>query len=611
MKHSSLLVLVLAFVLAIAAPARAQMAVGGGGLANITVTANQGTSPWIVGTSETVGTGTITTNGASVDFSTAGCAAVLIDLAGSVQNASSPLFKLRASVNGRLALDDLKGHYLAATTGKPVPYATMDGLGQYLFDCAGYSSVRVIMLGGSGTINVTVTFVGLKTSPRIVDVASASLDQLPAALVGGRLDQNLGAWLGSTAPSVGSKTSANSVPVVIASDQGAVPSSQSGTWTVQQGATGSGAASPWGVRLSDGSAFYDGTKTGQLPSALGARSAATSLSVVPNTDTAFPASQSGTWTVQQGSTGSGAASPWGVRFSDGSAFYDGTKTGQLPSALGARSGAISLSVVPNTDTAFPSSQSGTWTVQQGATGSGAASPWGVRFSDGSAFYDGAKTGQLPSALGARSAATSLSVVPNTDTAFPSSQSGTWTVQQGSTSSGAGSPWAVRLSDGSAFVATSTNPAYSAQGASAKVTYRADFSGVVGGGSGNLIELTSSGAKVVKILAVHFAKPSTQVTLIMRRQSTNSSGGSSTTVTNYQGDTGDASAQAVVKQYTAAPTPGSLVAVAYTNVIATTDTLLEEFGPRSGEPCVIRSGQSFALSVSAATTPNGYIEWTEE
>jgi len=34
--------------------------------------------------------------------------------------------------------------------------------------------------------------------------------------------RHVGAWLGSTAPTVGSKTSANSVPVVIASDQAAV-----------------------------------------------------------------------------------------------------------------------------------------------------------------------------------------------------------------------------------------------------------------------------------------------------------------------------------------------------------------------------------------------------
>lgn len=47
--------------------------------------------------------------------------------------------------------------------------------------------------------------------------------QLPAALVSGRLDENIGAWLGSTAPTVGSKTSANSIPVVFASDQAALP----------------------------------------------------------------------------------------------------------------------------------------------------------------------------------------------------------------------------------------------------------------------------------------------------------------------------------------------------------------------------------------------------
>jgi hypothetical protein len=45
---------------------------------------------------------------------------------------------------------------------------------------------------------------------------------LPAALVGGRLDSNIGAWLNSTAPTVGSKVSADSIPMVIASDQVAV-----------------------------------------------------------------------------------------------------------------------------------------------------------------------------------------------------------------------------------------------------------------------------------------------------------------------------------------------------------------------------------------------------
>lgn len=61
---------------------------------------------------------------------------------------------------------------------------------------------------------------------RLSDGASfydaAKTGQLPSALVGGRLDENVGAWLGSTAPTVGQKTMANSVPMTLASDQSAI-----------------------------------------------------------------------------------------------------------------------------------------------------------------------------------------------------------------------------------------------------------------------------------------------------------------------------------------------------------------------------------------------------
>lgn len=46
--------------------------------------------------------------------------------------------------------------------------------------------------------------------------------QLPTALVGGRLDSNTGAWLGSTAPTVGQKTAANSIPVTVDTDNDAI-----------------------------------------------------------------------------------------------------------------------------------------------------------------------------------------------------------------------------------------------------------------------------------------------------------------------------------------------------------------------------------------------------
>jgi hypothetical protein len=53
---------------------------------------------------------------------------------------------------------------------------------------------------------------------------------------------NLGK-VGGTAVSLGSKASSASIPVVIASDQGAVPASQNGTWTVQPGNTAN--TTPW------------------------------------------------------------------------------------------------------------------------------------------------------------------------------------------------------------------------------------------------------------------------------------------------------------------------------------------------------------------------------
>ena len=58
--------------------------------------------------------------------------------------------------------------------------------------------------------------------------------QLPGALVGGRLDTNLGSWFGAVTPTVGQKAMAASIPVAIASDQTAIPVSQ-GTppWAVK------------------------------------------------------------------------------------------------------------------------------------------------------------------------------------------------------------------------------------------------------------------------------------------------------------------------------------------------------------------------------------------
>lgn len=76
---------------------------------------------------------------------------------------------------------------------------------------------------GSLTVDAPV---GTPVAARLSDGAAfydaAKTGQLPAALVGGRLDDNVGSWMGSTAPTVGQKAMASSLPVAIASDQSAL-----------------------------------------------------------------------------------------------------------------------------------------------------------------------------------------------------------------------------------------------------------------------------------------------------------------------------------------------------------------------------------------------------
>jgi hypothetical protein len=85
--------------------------------------------------------------------------------------------------------------------------------------------------------------------------------QLPGALVGGRLDTNLGAWFGATTPTVGQKAMAASIPVTVASDQTAIPVSQ-GTppWAVK-GTDADGANPTEDPVLTAG---YDGTNVQTL-----------------------------------------------------------------------------------------------------------------------------------------------------------------------------------------------------------------------------------------------------------------------------------------------------------------------------------------------------------
>lgn len=126
--------------------------------------------------------------------------------------------------------------------------------------------------------NDSGTEIGTSSNPIRIDTTGTttqpiSSTQLPAALVSGRLDSNIGAWLGSTVPTVGSKVSANSIPVVVASDQGAIPVTQSGTWNINNIVgtislpTGAATASNQTTVGSQTTKINDGTNTASVTAA--------------------------------------------------------------------------------------------------------------------------------------------------------------------------------------------------------------------------------------------------------------------------------------------------------------------------------------------------------
>lgn len=146
----------------------------------------------------------------------------------------------------------------AAIVGKvttdQTTHGTTDLVAADITKVGGAAVVTGTGAGGAGVPRVTVSNDSTVTANAGTNLNTSALalgSQLPSALVGGRLDENVGAWLGSTAPTVGSKASASSIPVVIASDQGAVP--VSGTVTTSPPANASeNLAQVGGVNISQG-----------------------------------------------------------------------------------------------------------------------------------------------------------------------------------------------------------------------------------------------------------------------------------------------------------------------------------------------------------------------
>lgn len=113
--------------------------------------------------------------------------------------------------------------------------------------------------------------------------------------------------IGAAALSLGAKASSSSIPVVLATDEAALPVSQSGTWTVGLAAgsavighviVDSGAiAANAGTNLNTSLLLLDSTFTGRINTQGQKTMAASTPVVLAGDQTVIPVSQSGAWTV--------------------------------------------------------------------------------------------------------------------------------------------------------------------------------------------------------------------------------------------------------------------------------------------------------------------------
>ncbi len=349
------------------------------------------------------------------------------------------------TVSGSVSVSNFPATQPVSVASLPLPSGAATAAKQPALGTAGTSSLDVLSVQGTaGGTPLPVSAIFWQT------VQPTSAAQLPAALVSGRLDVNVGA---STALTV------------------------SGTVAVVPAL----ASAPGGVELSDGASFYTAAKTGQFPTALGITTKAASLSVALASDqvgtagsgsatvltiqgnasgTAVPVSgsvtTSGTATVTQG-TAAAASAPWLMQLSDGASAYTGVKTAQIPTTLGATTKAASLSVALATDQvgAAGTAASNVLSVQgiAGMTALQVTPPAGI---GQQTLANSISVGLNSSQVGtAGSGSTTVFTVQGNASGTPQPVSGTLTVTQGA-SAAVGAPWYARLSDGSsAYVGAKT------------------------------------------------------------------------------------------------------------------------------------------------------------
>lgn len=531
-------------------------------------------------------------------------------------------------------------------------------LGAVLRASAGGGSVET----GTATNPLRVDPTGATTQPvSIAGTVAVSAAQLPAALVGGRLDENVGAWLGSTTPTVGQKLMAASLPMVIASDQTAVP--VSGTVTATNASIGAtGAAVPASATqvggpdsggLLRGPRVYDTDSGGGTEYTQGAvlRATAGGGSVETGTS-ANPLRVDPTGTTTQ---------PVNVA----------SWIGSTAPTVGQKTSANSIPVVLSSDLANVSTNVAQWGGSATTLGSkvSASSVPVVLASDQTQLpaalvggrldvNAGAWLGSTAPTVGQKTMANSVPVAIASDTDWVGQGGGaipSRSVFVGGTDganmrnfrlfdldSGAGTQYiqGVNLRRtanggstealGQSTMANSIPVVWASDFVPGNVTYTASITGLVADvtGATDIVTLFGSGTKTIYIMRVAVSATATagvNTSTQLRKLSTVLTGGTSAAMTAVPHDSASAAATATPLSWTANPTGGgTLVGIVGTtklNVQApgtstSPPTWVWKFGgPADAQPMTLRgTTQGLALNLNGAVLAgasfNVEISWTE-
>ena len=223
----------------------------------------------------------------------------------------------------------------------------------------------------------------------------------------GNIDTKLPATLGQ-------KAMAASLAVVVASDQSAIPASQSGTWNITNL---SGTVSlPTGASTlteQQSQTTHLSNISGKLPATLGQKAMAASMAVVVASDqSAIPSSQSGTWNIADvtGTISLPTGAATGAKQDTGNTSLGNIDT-KLPATLGQKAMAASLAVVIASDQSAVAISAAALPLPSGASTLAEQQTQSTTLS--------AISGKLPATLGQKTMAASLAVVIASDqAAFP-------------------------------------------------------------------------------------------------------------------------------------------------------------------------------------------------